>query len=95
MYILIFLILSAIIFVLLLQINIILGAIFFILAIITLPAAVLQRREAPYEKPVDAESHRFGLIRLVRIVGLDTTGIAIAMLLLILIALIAKSLAHL
>ena len=95
MYILLFIIISAIIFVLLVQISWVLAMLFFILAIVTLPAAVIQRRDSLYETPAgpDAEHQGMGLIRLLGIVGLDTTGIALGVLLLLLGALIARALA--
>jgi hypothetical protein len=94
-YVLLFFVISTVIFVLLLQIAWFLALLFFLLAIITLPAAVIQRREAMYQIDVglDAEHHGMGLVRLFRTIGLDTTGIALGILLLILGALIARSLA--
>jgi hypothetical protein len=94
-YVLLFIVISAIIFVLLLQITWVLALLFFILALVTLPAAVVQRRESMYQAEVgpDAEHHGMGLLRLLSGVGLDTTGIALGILLLILGALIARSLA--
>jgi hypothetical protein len=95
MYVLLFLIISTVILVLLAQINWVLALLFFILAIILLPASVIHRRDTAYETEIGPESERqsLGLLRLLRMIGLDTTGIALAVLLIILIALAAKAFA--
>jgi hypothetical protein len=94
-YILLFIIISTIILVLLAQIAWGLALLFFLLAIVTLPAAVIQRRESMYAPEVgpDAERRGMGVVRLLGSLGLDTTGIALGVLLLILGALIARTLA--
>jgi hypothetical protein len=78
---------SIVIFVLLLQVNPLLGVFFLILAVTFIPALVLQRREAASGPEIgpDAESTARGWLRLAGTVGLDTTGLALGILLLLLI----------
>lgn len=88
-------VLSVIIVVLLARLNFLLALLFFFLAIVTLPAVAIQRREATAEKPLDtdSESTAMGGIRLLSIIGLDTTGIALAVLIIIAAVLIARGIA--
>jgi hypothetical protein len=94
-YSLVFIAISVVIFALLVQINLVLGLLFFTLAVVSLPATVIHRREAQTapEFGPDAESHGEGLLRFFRIVGLDTGGIALGILLLILIVVLARRMA--
>lgn len=89
--------LSALIFVLLLQLNGMIAVLFLIAAVIVVPALVLHRREAAAAlqpaRSDEAESHAMGLLRLARVVGLDTTGLTLGVLLLLLIAVLVVYLA--
>jgi hypothetical protein len=95
MYILLFFIISTVILVLLAQISGVLALLFFILAIIFLPASIIHRRDIVYEAEIGPESERqsLGVLRLLRTIGFDTTGVALAVLLIILVVLVAKTLA--
>jgi hypothetical protein len=95
MYILLFLVISTVILILLAQISGIFALLFFILAIIFLPASIIHRRDIVYETEIGPESERqsLGALRLLRMIGLDTTGVALAVLLIILVVLVAKTLA--
>jgi hypothetical protein len=80
---------SALIFFLLLQINGILALGFFLTAVVSIPALVIHRREAAYAPEIgpDAESVRWGWLRLAGLLSLDITGLALGVLLLILLIL--------
>lgn len=86
MYALVLLGLSLAIFMVLLQIHVLLALAFLIAALLCIPAAVLQRREAAHAIEVgpDTESRGRGLIRLARLLVLDFTGVAIGALLFLL-----------
>lgn len=96
MYALLFLIVSVVVLAMLFQVNWILGLLFFLAVVVTLPAMVIQRRESQLglETSTDAESHARGLLRLGNILGLDTTGIALAVILIIALCLVAKKIAY-
>lgn len=91
------LVVSVAIFALLLQLNVLVALFFLILAIVSIPALIIQRREgaAAIEMEPDAESSRRGWMRLMGIVGLDVAGIALGVLLIILIALLVRELGRL
>lgn len=84
------LIVGALLFVLLLKLNGMIAVLFLIAAVISIPALVLHRREAAATPQMsgsnEAEPHAMGLLRLARMIGLDTTGLVLGALLLILIA---------
>jgi hypothetical protein len=93
-YVLLLLVVDAVIFILLRPINGPLALLFLILAIISVPALVLHRREmhtAPERGP-ESESAARGWVRLVGDLGLDLTGVALAALIIIAFALIVRSL---
>lgn len=91
-YAVVMLIVSVVIFALLLQFSTILAVGFFIAAIVTIPGLVIHRREAAYAPEIgpDAESRGRGWMRLARIVGVDMTGIALGVLLLLLLVLLVR-----
>lgn len=70
---------------LLLQIKVIVGLLFLIAAAVFIPALVLHRREAAYAPILgpDSESQGKGMVRLAGVIGLDMTGIALGVLLLL------------
>ena len=94
MYVLLLLVVDVVIFFMLRQISGALALLFLILAIISVPALVLHRREmdiAPDCGP-DGESAGHGWLRLAGSLGLDLTGVALAVLIIIACALVIRSL---
>jgi hypothetical protein len=87
-------IVDAIIFVLLREISGALALLFLILAIVSIPALVIQRREAAcaIETGPDSESAVRGWTRLFGNLGLDLTGVALGGLIIIAFALVVRSL---
>jgi hypothetical protein len=93
-YVLLLLVVDAVIFILLRQINGPLALLFLILAIISVPTLVLYRRElqtAPEYGP-ESESTARGWARLAGDLSLDLTGVALAALIIIALALVIRSL---
>jgi hypothetical protein len=93
-YVLLLLVVDAVIFMLLRPINGLLALLFLILAIVSVPALVLHRREvqtAPECGP-ETESAARGWARLAGNLGLDLTGVALAALMIIALALVLRSL---
>jgi hypothetical protein len=82
------LVLSVVVFALLVQVKLLLAVLFLITALVTIPAIVLQRREAACAPEIvrgpECESQRKGVARLFGTLGLDTIGIALGTLLIIL-----------
>ncbi len=94
MYVLLLLVVDAVIFFLLRQINGPLALLFLILALVSVPALVLHRREmhtAPECGP-DTESAGYGWIRLAGSLGLDLTGVVLAVMIIVACALVIRSL---
>lgn len=94
MYLILLVIVDAVIFLLLREMNGALALLFLILAIVSIPALVIQRREAAYaiEASPDGESAARGWVRLFGNVGLDLTGVALGALIIIAFALVVRSL---
>lgn len=92
MYALVMLIVSFVIFALLLQVSVIVALVFFIAAIVTIPGLVIHRREAAYAPEIGpgGESQWHGWMRLARIIGLDMTGVALGVLILVLSLLVVR-----
>jgi len=90
-YALFFLVIGAIVAYLLTQINLPIGLLVFVLTLVSLPAIVIHRREARVAPDIapDAESQLHGVRRLLTVVGLDATGVALAVLLIVLCLLVA------
>ncbi|HEY8686026.1 MAG TPA: hypothetical protein VIO57_10510 [Chloroflexota bacterium] len=94
MYVLLLLVVDAVIFMLLRPISGSLALLFLILAIVSIPALILHRREvqtAP-ECGHESESAGRGWVRLAGNLGLDLTGVALAALIIIACALVLRSL---
>jgi len=91
---LVLLIVDAIIFMMLREINGLLALLFLILAVISIPALVLHRRETAtaLEPGPESESSARGWTRLFGDLGLDLTGVALATLILVALALVLRSL---
>lgn len=89
-YALIMLIVSIVVVILLLRVSTLLAILFFIAAIVTIPGLVIHRREAAHAPEIgqEAEGQRHGWMRLLAVIGLDVTGIALGVLLLIMIVLL-------
>jgi hypothetical protein len=98
-YVVALLLVSSLIFVLLLQINRLVALLFLVAAVVFVPALVIHRREMAATPELgphrEDEGLGMGFARLAGVLGLDTTGIALGALLLILIALAVRALAHL
>lgn len=95
MYVLLLLVVDAVIFLLVRPINGPLALLFLILAIVSVPALVLHRRElqtAP-ECGLETESAARGWVRLAGNLGLDLTGVALAALIIIALVLVLRSFA--
>lgn len=92
MRVLLLVVISLVILALLAQINGLLAILFFLAVVLTVPALMMHRREmaAGIEYGSDAESTGQGVMRLMRMLGLDTTGIALGVLLLVLSAILIK-----
>ena len=88
------LLVDAVIFMLLRDISGVLALFFLILAVISVPALVLHRREAAAELECspDAESATWGWLRLFGNLGLDLTGVTLAALIIIAFVLLVHSL---
>ena len=85
---------DAVIFILLRSMNGPLALLFLILAVVSIPALVLHRREAEtaLECGPESESAVHGWTRLSRDLGLDLTGVALAVLILVALALVLRAL---
>lgn len=94
MYMLFLSIVDAIIFILLREVNGLLALVFLILAVISIPALVLHRRESAtaLELGPESESTARGWVRLFGDLGLDLTGVTLAALILIACALVLRAL---
>jgi hypothetical protein len=92
-YILVLLLVDAVIFMMLREINGPLALPFLILAVVSIPALVLHRREAEtaLELGPDSESAARGWTRLFGDLGFDLTGVALATLIIIALALVIRS----
>jgi hypothetical protein len=86
-------VLSVLIFIMLLQLNGLAALLFFLTAIISVPAIIIQRRETammPELGPAEeGESPVRGLLRLAQVVGVDAAGVALGVLWLLFTALLA------
>lgn len=93
MYVAVLLLTDLLIFLLLRQINSVLAIFFLVLAIISVPALVIHRREAANAPEIgpESESMGFGVLRLAGSLGLDATGVALAVLLITLFALALRA----
>jgi uncharacterized membrane protein len=91
---LLLLIVDAVIFLLLREVNGPFALLFLILAIISIPALVLHRREAATALEVgpESESANRGWARLFGDLGLDLTGVVLGALIIIAFALVLRSL---
>jgi hypothetical protein len=91
---LLLLIVDAVIFMMLREINGPLALLFLILAVISVPALVLHRRETAkaFEPGPECESAVRGWTRLFGNLGLDLTGVALGTLIIIALALLIRSL---
>ena len=83
---------SLAIFLLLLRANIVLAIAFFIAALIFIPTLMLHRREAAsaLQCGPESEAPSQGIVRLVRSLGLDLTGVALGTLIFFLSILVIR-----
>jgi hypothetical protein len=91
---LLLLIVDAVIFMMLREVNGPLALLFLILAVVSVPALVLHRRETATALELGSESETAarGWTRLFGDLGLDLTGVALAALIIIALALVLRSL---
>jgi hypothetical protein len=92
MYIFVLVLVSALIVVILFHFGFMFGLLALILALVGIPGIVIHRREAATAPEVgpEAESHGRGIMRLAHLVGIDLSGVALAVLTFFLIVLLAR-----
>lgn len=78
------------------QLNALAAIVLFMLALVSVPALILHRREIAAGHPIgpDGESPGRGALHTVRTIGLDTTGIVLGVLLLIALVLLVRYAGH-
>jgi hypothetical protein len=85
---------DVVIFVLLARFNGPLAILFLIAAVVSIPALVIYRRDeaAAQEIGPESESTRRGWLRLIGVLGLDLTGVVLAVLIIVAAVLVLRSL---